>query len=493
MLKVAVGGFHHETNTFNPKPTLLKHFHEYRGSEIVEEFRGTNSVLGGFVDSAVSLGLALKPTIYAEAPLVTGLIVREAFEHYRDLLAKEVAEANPDGVLLFLHGSAVADGYESPESEILRCLKEVLGDDVPIVVGCDYHANVSEEWLQHSDAIVAYKTSPHVDMYERGAEACRILRGIIKGEIEPVMEIEKPPILLKGGLMTIVDTPLQVHKSPFFLAVNRARRYERRDDVVNVSVCSGFGDADVPHAGVSVVATTDGRETLAKEIVEEIGRLLWRMRHGLSPDLVLTPLEEALDTALNLEGGPVILADMGDNPAGGGPADSTFILQALKDYGWPDAALFLKDPEVVAEAVAVGVGGRLETSVGGKTDGMHGRPVRVEGVVETISVGEFYEPLRRRRVRMGRTAVIRCGETEIILTEEPTSQIHPAYFESVGVNPRAKKIVVVKSAHYFRAGFEPLIKPKMILEVDTPGVTNPNPLRFEYKRVRRPIFPLDAL
>lgn len=491
-MRIAVGGFHHETNTFNPRLTKLEHFKVFRGEEIIKTFKDTNSVLGGFIDSSLRYGFELIPTYYAEAPLITGLIEREAFEEHRDRLIEAIRVANPDGILLFLHGAAVADGYDDPEGAILKALREEFREK-PIVYACDFHGNATEEWIENCDAVIAYKTSPHVDMYDRGLEAGKLIVEILKGEAKPVMALKKPRILIKGGLMTIVDTPLSLHKSPFFFAKMKALRYERRREVLNVSILAGFGDADVPDAGVSVIATIDKDVKLAEEVVNKLSEDIWRRRHGFSIDLVLTPLEEAVEKAV-LSKGRVILADQGDNPAGGGPADSTFILEELKKWNWPDAALIIRDPEVVEEAIKRGAGSEVRTEVGGKTDELHGRPVEVKARIKVISDGLFYNPLRREWVNAGKTAVLRTGETDIVVTSLPIeAQVHPACFEFAGVNVKRKKIIVVKSAHYFRAGFIPEVNPEMILEVDTPGVTTPNPFRVKYFKVKRPIYPLDEL
>ena len=242
-----------------------------------------------------------------------------------------------------------------------------------------------------------------------------------------------------------------------------------------------------------MIATTDGDQELAEEIVEEISEIIWDRRHGFSIDLVLTPLEEAIERAVSSEG-PIILADEGDNPAGGGPADSTFILNELKRWEWPRATLIIRDEEVVEEAIRAGIGEEIRTRVGGKTDNLHGEPVDVKARVKTLSDGVFYNPLLRRWIDVGRTVVLRTGETDIVVTSLPMqSQVHPACFEFTGIDVKRKKIIIVKSAHYFRAGFVPEIDPRMILEVDTPGVTTPNPFRVTYSKVKRPIYPLDKL
>ena len=207
----------------------------------------------------------------------------------------------------------------------------------------------------------------------------------------------------------------------------------------------------------------------------------------------MTPVETAVERALSAPEGPVILADQGNNTAGGSPGDGTAILAALRDAGWPDAALFIRDEAAVALAVGAGLGRKVEIcELGGKLEPTNGAPVAVRGVVRLLSDGELVAARTRQPIRMGRTAVVRCGQTDVVVTERPTSQIHPQYFRAVGIEPRERRILVVQSAHLFRAAFEYEEHiPKIVIEVDTPGITSPNVSRFTYHKVRRPIFPLD--
>jgi microcystin degradation protein MlrC len=195
--------------------------------------------------------------------------------------------------------------------------------------------------------------------------------------------------------------------------------------------------------------------------------------------------------ALSASEGPVILADQGDNAAGGGPSDATYILDELKNADWPDATLIIRDPQAVGEASRASVGREVNLTVGAKTDDLHGRPVEVKGRVKLLSDGTYADPRQRTITRMGTTAVIGIGATDLILTEHMALQAELAPFLSVGIDPSKKKIVAVKSAHAFRHHYEKIAK--LILEVDTPGITSPNLSRFTYRRVRRPIYPLDPM
>jgi microcystin degradation protein MlrC len=495
MMRVAIGGFTHETNTFHPSPTTLAAFQGptgtwLHGEAIVSAFRDRHSTMGGLLAGAARYDWTLVPTFFANHPPTTGLIAADAFDAIRDNLVAALVAARADGILLHLHGAGVAANAPDPEAAVLRAIRAAIGPDVPIVVVFDLHANISLEWLAHATAIIGYKTAPHVDMYDRGIEGAAVLDRILRREVRPVVAAAKPPIMIKAGLMSMTDAPLALIKPPMFWLMQRAREMERDPRIINVSVAAGFGDADSPMTGMTMLVNADGDRTLAETHAAELAELAWRLRRGLSVDLVMTPVAMAIERALHAEG-PVILADQGNNTAGGSPGDGTAILAGLQAAGWPDAALFLRDAEAVAAAWRAGVGGEVEVAVGGKHEPTNGAPVPVRGVVRLLTAGGDGS-IFDHRPRLGQVAVLRCGQTDIVLTEHPSSQIHPGFFRLAGIEPRERQIVVVQSAHLFRAAFEVRERiPRMIIEVDTPGITSPNAARFPYQHVPRPIYPLD--
>jgi microcystin degradation protein MlrC len=495
-VNIAIGGLVHESNTFNVRRTELEAFRSgfgiiASGKEILTSFQNTKTVLGGFIASASMCGFDLVPTFYAQAGLDTGTVGQEAFDYLEKTLVGAISSTSAEGVLLHLHGAMVTERYDDPETEILKRTRQTVGEETPIVVVHDLHGNISESWLNYADAIIGYKTSPHVDEFERGFEGGKVIHRILKGHVKPVMAIRKPPILIGGGLMTVVDQPLAMVKPPLFKLVSLARRMERDEQVVNVTVAGGFGHADVPRAGMGILVTTNNDKRLAEELASELEELAWSIRMGFLPDQVLVPVETAMNQALTAREGPVILADEGDNAAGGGPADGTYIVSELKKASWPDAALIIRDRIAADEATKVGIGKQATLTLGAKSDDLHGQPVDMEGTVKTLSDGTYVDPRQNTVVSMGKTAVIRAGETDLIVTSHMVVQSEVAPFLSVGIDPLRKKIVAVKSAHAFRHAYERFAK--LILEVDTPGITSPNVSRFTYRRVRRPIYPLDPI
>ena len=496
-MRVEIGGFVHETNTFHPSPTTLAEFREptgtwVEGDTLLETFAGTRSVLGGMIAVGRARGWTLVPTLYADGGATTGLIAAEAIETIRRALVDGVAAARADGVLLFLHGAAAAEGLADPEAVVLRDVRAAVGPTVPVVVVYDLHANIGLEWLEYATAIIGYKTAPHTDFYERGAEGAELLDRTLRGEVRPAVAAHKPPILVKSGLMSMTDAPLALIKPPMFWLMERARELEREPGILNVSVAAGFGDADTPTTGMTILVTADGDRALAQRYADELGDLAWRLRRGFDTALVLTPVDQAIARALSTDRWPVILADQGNNTAGGSPGDGTAILAGLQAAGRPDAALFIRDAAAVAASWAAGVGAAVDLAVGGKLDPSSGAPVRLRGEVRLLTVGGAAHVVDGRPVSFGRTAVVRCGRTDLVLTEHPTSQTHPGYFRAVGIEPRERRLTVVQSAHLFREAFEVRERiPRMIVEVDSPGITSPDARRFTYRHLRRPIYPLD--
>ena len=250
-MKIAIGGISHETNTFNIVPTSLDAFRSgrgrmYYGEEMIHRLDGTNTVIGGFIEASRQHNLSLTPTFFAEAPPTTGTVSREAFEFMENELLRGVQGANIEGILLNLHGAMVAEGYDDPEGHVLKKVRESVRKDTPIVLVHDFHGNLSREWIDNASAIIGYKTAPHTDMGEMGREGGRVIAEILDGKVKPAMAMEKPSILIGGGLMTVVDTPLDVIKSPLFWTMSRAKEMEKESNVINATVMGGFGHADVP-------------------------------------------------------------------------------------------------------------------------------------------------------------------------------------------------------------------------------------------------------
>ena len=490
-MRVAVGGFWHETNTFNPLPTTRACFEAppgrtWRGDAMASAFGGEQPVLTGFAEGLRLEGIAAIPTFFAMAGPYTGTMTDEAFEWVATTLVDMIREADAGGLLLHLHGAAVS------ESELLRRLRAVVGPNRPIITVNDAHANVGPAWIEAADVAMAYRMIPHLDMVDRGIDAARTMARILRREIRPVAVIRRPPILLKGGLMSMTEAPTQLLKPPMYWLSRRAREIERDPRIIDVSINAGFGDADVPEAGLSIIVHADGDRDLAAAHADALAELAWSLRHGFDPALVVAPTADAVERAMATDDWPVVLADEGCNTAGGSPGDGTAILSELRDRGWPDAALFIHDPVALDTCLAAGIATEIDLDLGGRLDPSSGSPCRVAGRVVLLGSGQAF--VGEAMSDPGRVAVLRCGQTDIVVSEYPTSQTSPAHFRRFGIEPCTTRIVVVQSAAVFRHGFEVVERvARTIIEVDTPGITNPDPRRFKYQHITRPVYPLDDL
>jgi microcystin degradation protein MlrC len=278
--------------------------------------------------------------------------------------------------------------------------------------------------------------------------------------------------------------------------MNKAFAYEVDERVVNVGVNWGFAYADTPVTGMSFVVTTNDDQELAQSIADDMAGFAWEQRRAFIPEAL--SVEQAIKEAIAEPEGPVVLADLGDNPGGGTTCDGTALLWGLLDLGADNAAIGpIADPEVVALAFDAGVGAHLSCMLGGKVDDLHGYPIPVEADVVRLSDGHFvYEgPMGGGDTGwLGRTAVLSCegrhgSRVEVIVSERRVQALDTALFRSQGVIPEEKKIIVVKSAVHFRGAFTPIAK--RIIEVDTPGLLAIDLDRFEYHRIPRPMWPLD--
>ena len=483
-MRIATGCIGHETNTFSPVPTTMESFSgKMVGDQILNNFRDTRTITGGIIDAAENLGVELVPLLWTFAT-PSGIIKQNVYDSLKEEFLTLLSQAGEiDGVVLDLHGAMVIEQIEDAEADLIGAVRQVVGSR-PIITTFDLHANITPETVKYTEVIIGFDTYPHVDMYERGVEAVEVIHEIIGGTIQPTMAYRQLPLL--------TAPPAQCTMKPLMEGlVKKLHALEAEEGVVTATLSMGFPFADIHDAGLSVLVTTNGNQTLAEQKAEAFVKHIWSMRDAFSTDLV--SIEDAIQQANQTQGRPIVLAEGSDNPGGGAPCDGTFILRAFIDADVQDAVVaVISDPESVSQAVVAGVGNYVDLNVGGKTDNLHGTPVALRAYVKTIADGVFVHkgPMAQGATgRMGRMAVVKVGGVEIILTERRTQPYDAEVLRRVGIEPRDRKLIALKSAVHYRADYTPIAHE--ILEVDTPGVHSPNLFSFAYDKLRRPIYPLD--
>jgi microcystin degradation protein MlrC len=334
------------------------------------------------------------------------------------------------------------------------------------------------------DALIAYRTNPHLDTFDRGLEAARLLARTIDRQVTPVQTAASPPMIVNILHQDTSAPPCL----PLYALADSMRRIE---DVLSVSICLGFPYADVEEMGTALVVVTDGRADLARSLADELADHLLERTTDFVPDF--PPPEEAIEEAASSKG-PVCLLDTGDNVGGGSAGDGTTIAHLVRERGGPPTFISLFDPESVAIAADAGVGARVQLSMGGKADHLHGAPLDAAATVLSRHEGRFREPA----VRHGGRADYDMGETvlvsvEDVLTLQLTSKRIPPFslnqLLSCGVDPGAFQIVVAKGVHAPVPAYAPVCP--TIIRAITPGSTTPDLSLLEYRRRRRPLFPFE--
>lgn len=493
-MRVAVGGILHETSTFSVVPTTLTDFMRTasEGVEIIERFSGTKSAVGGYLDAARDFNFEVVPTFFAStAP--AGLVTTEALTALTTQLVNGIRAARQngplDGILLDLHGAMVSELDDDAESYILRAVRQVVGSDLPIIVELDLHGNITPEMVSLATVCVAYDEYPHVDPYERGYESGLILTKIIRGGAKPTSAIINIPLL--AGIQREYT-----YAEPMLSVKHLAHDIEAERGVLNVSYLPGFCFADIPHTNFAVIVTTDNKLAQAQEAAKKLANYIWSRRE----EFVVQPVavEEAVQQAMQAQQGPVVLADIGDNPGAGTPADGTVLLEALLRHGASRAVVApINDPEAVQLALKAGEGATITLKLGGKTDSFHGSPLEVVAQVVRLTDGKFIHtgPMGTGvQSEMGPTAVLKIqgqhgGAVQVLTSTYRYQPLDLAMLRSQGIEPTEQQIIVVKSSVHYRAAFTPIAS--QIIEVDTPGLSNPRLDRLQFYKLKRPIYPLD--
>jgi len=491
--RILTARFMHETNTFSRVPTDMTMFRRrdfHLENEIPIAFRGTRSAFGATFEAADKFGWSLVHPVSAN-PNPSGTVTDDAFEQIAAMILDAVDAKGPiDGALLHLHGAMVSDSHEDAEGEFLARLRRRLGPDVPVVVTLDLHANVTQRMADNASALIAYRTYPHIDQYERAWQGAELLERAMRGEIQPRTVIARRPMMygLDHG---------RTQRGPMAELIARGEALEQSGAALVVSICAGFSHANIHDVGPSATVTVDGGNSpQGQAIAEEFMDYAWETRDFTTVKLL--SVAEAVAFARGGKPGdkPLVVADYTDNPGGGGYGDATVFLKGLVEAGVDSVAFHaICDPEAVEQGMKAGVSAKTTLALGGKTDpAMGGGPLSLEGEVVCLTNGRFiaYGPMGGGVERnYGPSMVFRVGGIDIIVITNNGQATDLAQFTSLGIDPTRYCTVAVKSMQHFRAAFEPIAREVVL--VDTGALCSEIYTPELFTRVRRPIWPLDPI
>ena len=485
-LKIVVAMMMHETNTFSPVPTPLAAFRPLSGAAAIEEFKDTNTQLGGFLHAAQEMGAEVTVPIAAGAH-PSGYVERAAYEDMCDAIVGGIRDGC-DAAFLALHGAMVAEHFDDGEGELLRRIRAVA-PRLPIAVGLDFHSHMTAPMVEHATVIAGYRTYPHIDMGETAQRAGRTLARALAGEVVPAMVWGSRPMMTS----TLVHTP---SRQPMRDIMDMATEAETSGAVLNASGFGGFPHADIPHISCSAVIVCDRRTDQGRALLDRLMAMAWERREAFL--YKGAPLATQISHARTLGEGPIVLVDHGDNTASGGTQDVMSVIEEVTRQGLADVVAGpICDPASVARIVAAGTAASVTLPLGGKIDmpqiGLAARPLTVTGRVTRITDGEFVVtgPMATgTRVRMGRTAVLDTGSVQIVVSERRAEPFDLGVFTHCGIDPRRKRYVLIKSRQHFRAGFEPIAR--HIVLCDGEGVTSSDLRLFTYKKRRHPLYPFET-
>ena len=486
-MRIAIASYGQETSSFSPVPTTLETYELYglfEGEQILEKCREVGAI-GGFMQTVdAELEWTPVPIIHGWAG-ASGPLTAETLHHFAKKIADGLKAAGPlDAMYFALHGAAVADGVHDTEAYLLYIVRQVIGEEVPLVISLDHHANLTQAMVAQVDALVGHRTQPH-DQYETGVLAGRLLLGILRKQLEPVMAWRKIPLITHQEQFLTAKGPM---KAWFDLA----REMETRPGVLSTSNFPMQPWLDVPEGGWATAVVTNGDQALAEELADELADRAWALREEFCRLDSISP-QEAVRRAQEAEKGLVILSDTGDSVFGGATGDSTTILAELVRQEVSSLALVpMVDPETVEAAIAAGVGGTLTVMVGGKLDPNFGTPLELTAEVVAIGGGRFdVNMLGFESFDLGQAVLLAVGAIRILVTEKRgIGGNHPSVYEHFDIDLADAKMVVLKTASNWQF-YQQWISE--VIRVDTPGGTTSHLEELPWQHLPRPIYPLDEM
>ncbi len=478
-MKVFITCLGTETNTFSNMPTGMTNFEEtmlYHGDATASSTALFAMPLVIWREKAEAAGAEVIESLAAFAQ-PAGNTVKSVYEEFRNEILNDLKAAMPvDLVLLCLHGAMVADGYDDCEGDLTQRVRQIVGPDAVIGVELDLHCSITQTLTDHADVIITFKEYPHIDPPDRAHELFDICWQTVQGDVKPVMNVHDL------RMISMWRTPVE----PAASIVREMHHLETRDTVLSVSHAHGFPWGDVPDASAKLLVVTDNDIETGRKIASDLAETIWSLRDETHPTGL--SIDEAFDTALASESGPIIMADHADNAGVGAPSDSTYILQTILDKNVENVASgFYWDPVAVRFCVEAGEGTEFTLRIGGKVGKGSGQPVDLPITVRKI-VSNAEQSFGQAKQTMGCGVwVSAANNLDIFLNSIRTQTFHPDAFEQFGLKLSDKKIVVVKSTQHFYAGFAPIAE--SVLYVSAPGSINMNFSEIGFKKFTDPYWP----
>ena len=482
-MRIAIGGFLHESHSFAPRPTGWREFLQpggfpglQRSATMLDVLRPTSVPAAGAIMVAEEQQIEIAPLTWCFAN-PAGPVTAEAFERICALLVAALSDAldrgKLDGVYLDLHGAMVAVGFDDAEAEVLRRVRAVVGPDMPIAVSLDPHANKTAAMVALSDVLVPFRTYPHVDMKPAGAQATRLLLDMIRSGQRPAKAFRELDFWTPlPGQCTLV--------APMADVMAERARLAAAPGMTELAFCFGFPYADFPGCGMAI-ASYAATEAQAAQAADALAAYIASRENDFS--LGVMPAAEGVRAAIGAASGarkPIVLADTQDNPGGGGHGDTTGLLAELIRQDAQGAVLALiNDSDCAAACHAVGEGARIALSLGGKSDGA---PLAVDAVVEKLTDGRFTctGPMGKGNpADLGPSALIRVSSgVRVIVVTRKMQALDQALLRHVGIEPSTQKIIALKSSVHFRADFQPIADRVLVVTAPGPVVADPAVLPF---------------
>jgi len=491
MTRVLFAGLFHETHTFLPETTPLSAFEVLKGEAMFRR-EGDGSNFDGFLERAKAHGWTVLPTADYQA-MPSGTVEHAVFEAFwRDVeSAMAKLKGTPiDAVFLLLHGAMATDKEVDPEGEFLERLKPLLPKGTPIFGVFDLHANFTQRIIDLSDCLVAYRENPHVDAREATMRAADLLDRCLRTKTIPKHYWRRPPLMWPPTGLGTADTPMKDLEA-------MARRIEAEVPGVWVAnVIAGFAFADAPDVGVSFSIVSDGDPKAVEAALDKLEAEAIRLRKAGTPRD--RSVDEVLQKILPVKEGPVLLVEPSDNIGGGTTGDSTGILRALLKHKVRDSAVVIADPEAVAALTKVKAGETVRIAIGGKRNPFDEGPVELEVTLESKSDGRFTleDPNSHlaafgQSIDMGPSAVVEHEGIRILLTSKKIPPWDLGQLRSQGIEPTRLKVIGVKAAVAHRRAYDPITKASYTVATPGPGMSDLT--KFPYKKLKRPIYPLDEI